>query len=103
MTGPVFDRQPPLRFISPEAAVTVFITARNEEVANGDTVLSLAPQDCEGPLRVIVIDNGSTDRAGEVARITTKESGFAIDNLVETTPGKSNTLNLGLASVMSTR
>ncbi len=101
MAGLAFDRQPPLRFTSPSEPVTVLIAARNEEAAIGDTVRSLAQQDYEGPLRVIVIDNGSTDHTSEVARAAAAEIGFAIEVLSEATPGKSHALNLGLANVTS--
>ena len=101
MAGLAFDRQPPLRVTSPREPVTVLIAARNEASAIGDTVRSLAQQDYEGPLRVIVIDNCSTDRTSEVARATAEEIGFEIEILSETTPGKSHALNLGLANVTS--
>ncbi|MCU1363503.1 MAG: glycosyl transferase [Acidimicrobiaceae bacterium] len=101
MVGLAFDRQPPLRVTSPREPVTILIAARNEEAAIGDTMRSLAQQDYEGPLRVIVIDNGSTDNTREVALAAAGEAGFAIEILTETTPGKSHALNLGLANVTS--
>ena len=101
VVGLVFDRQPPLRVTSPREPVTVLIAARNEEDAIGDTVRSLAQQDYEGPLRVIVIDNGSSDQTSDVARAAAEEIGFAIEVMSETTPGKSYALNLGLANVTS--
>lgn len=101
MVGLAFDRQPPLRVTSPRDPLTVLIAARNEEAAIGDTVRSLAQQDYEGPLRVIVIDNGSTDHTIDVARAAAAEIGFEIEILTETTPGKSYALNLGLANVTS--
>ncbi len=100
MAGLAFDRQPPLRVTSPHEPVTVLIAARNEGAAIGETVRSLAQQDYEGPLRVIVIDNGSTTIARvAVARATAeREIGFEIDVLYrrqrrgkEVTP-----LNLGV-------
>ena len=99
MAGLAFDRQPPLRVTSPSEPITVLIAARNEEAAIGDTVRSLAQQDYEGSLRVILIDNGSTDHTSDVARSAAAEIGFAIEILTETTPGKSHALNLGLANV----
>jgi biofilm PGA synthesis N-glycosyltransferase PgaC len=101
MAGLAFDRQPPMRVTSPREPITVLIAARNEESAIGDTVRSLAQQDYEGPLRVIVIDNGSSDHTTDVARAAAAEIGFAIEILTETTPGKSHALNLGLANVSS--
>ncbi|MDE3065332.1 MAG: glycosyltransferase family 2 protein [Acidobacteriota bacterium] len=99
VVGLVFDRQPPFRVTSPTEPVTVLIAARNEESAIGDTVASLAGQDYEGPLRVVLIDNGSSDRTIEVARAAARRAGLALEVLTEATPGKSHALNLGLAAV----
>lgn len=101
VVGLVLDRQPALRVPSPLEAVTVLVAARNEAAAIADTVASLAEQDYEGPLSVILIDNGSTDATGEVARRAAVATGLALEVVVESTPGKSHALNTGLARVSS--
>ncbi|HEV2427902.1 MAG TPA: glycosyltransferase, partial [Acidimicrobiales bacterium] len=101
VVGLILDRQPPIRVPSPLDAVTVLIAARNEETAIADTIASLAEQDYEGPLRVTLIDNGSTDATGEVARRAATAAGLDLVVIVETTPGKSHALNRGLATVDS--
>ena len=101
VVGLAFDRQPPLKVSSPRDPVTVLIAARNEESAIGDTVRSLSEQDYAGDLRVILIDNGSSDDTIGVARSTAKACGLALEILKQTTPGKSHALNRGLESVTS--
>lgn len=101
VVGLAFDRQPPLKVSSPRDPVTVLIAARNEEAAIGDTVRSLAEQDYEGDLRVILIDNGSSDDTIGVARRAARASALALEILEESRPGKSHALNLGLERVTS--
>ncbi len=48
------------------AAVTVIVPAYNESQSVGDTVRSLLAQSTP-PAEVLVVDDGSTDRTGEVA------------------------------------
>ena len=100
VAGLVLDRQPPFTVTSPHEPVTVLIAARNEEAAIGETVSSLARQDYEGPLRVVLIDNGSNDRTTQAAR-DAAETGLVLEILSESTPGKSHALNRGLACVTS--
>jgi peptidoglycan/xylan/chitin deacetylase (PgdA/CDA1 family)/GT2 family glycosyltransferase len=48
--------------------VSVVIPARNEEELLPNCLDALMAQDYAGPLEIIVVDNGSTDRTAEVAR-----------------------------------
>jgi hopene-associated glycosyltransferase HpnB len=49
-------------------AVAVVVPARDEAPLIGGTIRSLLAQDYAGPLRVIVVDDGSSDGTGAVAR-----------------------------------
>jgi len=51
------------------AAVDVVIAARNESARLGECLAALAAQDyADGPIRVVVVDDGSTDGTAEVGR-----------------------------------
>jgi len=93
------DRQPRLSTEHPTTAVTVLIAARNEAAGIGETVRYLADQDFDGPYRVILVDNGSTDGTADIARTRAEEVGLDLTVLTELTPGKNNALNAGLAAV----
>ena len=93
----LLDRQPRLTVLSPTVPVTVIVAARNEEKVIGETIGYLAGQDYEGPMRVILVDNGSTDATTAVARAAAEESGVSLRVLREATPGKAHALNRGLA------
>jgi hopene-associated glycosyltransferase HpnB len=48
--------------------VAVVVPARNEAPVIGRTLRSLLAQDYPGPLRIVVVDDGSSDGTGEIAR-----------------------------------
>ena len=48
--------------------VSIVVPARNEEELLPSCLRALTTQDYEGPLEIIVVDNGSTDRTAERAR-----------------------------------
>ncbi|MFO0848052.1 MAG: glycosyltransferase [Gemmataceae bacterium] len=50
------------------ASVTVLIRAKNEAALIGECLRGVAGQDYPGPVAVLVIDSGSTDRTVEIAR-----------------------------------
>jgi chlorobactene glucosyltransferase len=50
----------------PLPALSVLVPARNEEANIGECVRSLCAQDYPGPLEILVLDDGSTDRTGEI-------------------------------------
>jgi biofilm PGA synthesis N-glycosyltransferase PgaC len=93
----LLDRQPPLTVLSPSVPVTIIIAARNEAEVIGETIAYLAGQDYEGLLRVVLVDNGSTDDTTAVARAAAAASGLSLLVLHEDTPGKAHALNRGLA------
>ncbi|MCX6623002.1 MAG: glycosyltransferase [Acidobacteria bacterium] len=61
----VEDRLPA---VAPAKSVAVVIPARNEALMIGRAVASLARQDYQGPLRIIVVDDNSADRTASQAR-----------------------------------
>ena len=48
--------------------VSIVVPARNEEELLPSCLRALAAQDYAGPLEIIVVDNGSTDRTAERAQ-----------------------------------
>ena len=64
----LIDRPPPLRFDLAFPAVTVMIACFNEEETIEETLDYVAKQDYPGELRVLVADDGSTDRTADLAR-----------------------------------
>lgn len=97
----LLDRQPRLRVLHPDVPVTVLVAARNEAERIGETLSYLAQQDYDGPLRVVLVDNGSSDGTAAVARRSAEGSGLDLLILSEIEPGKSHALNRGLEEVTS--
>ncbi|MFI6514622.1 bifunctional polysaccharide deacetylase/glycosyltransferase family 2 protein [Spirillospora sp. NPDC050679] len=79
----------------PASAVSVIVPAYNEELGIAATVRSLLDTDHPGPLEVIVVDDGSTDRTADIVaaldlpgvRLVRKPNG-----------GKPGALNAGIAA-----
>jgi hopene-associated glycosyltransferase HpnB len=63
-SGPIL----PVAYPATRPPVAVVIPARDEAPSISSTVLSLLAQDYAGPYRVIVVDDGSTDGTGGIAR-----------------------------------
>jgi poly-beta-1,6-N-acetyl-D-glucosamine synthase len=95
----LLDRQPPFKVLHPTSPITVLIAARNEEAGMEETLRYLAAQDYDGPMTVLLIDNGSTDATVKVAREIGSEVGIDLQIISESTPGKCHALNRGLAAV----
>jgi biofilm PGA synthesis N-glycosyltransferase PgaC len=64
----LIDRPPPLRFDLDFPAITVVTACFNEEETIEETLDYVTKQDYPGELRVLVADDGSTDRTAELAR-----------------------------------
>lgn len=64
----LIDRPPPLRFDLAFPAATVAIACFNEEKTIEETLDHVLGQDYPGEFRVLVADDGSTDRTAELAR-----------------------------------
>jgi poly-beta-1,6-N-acetyl-D-glucosamine synthase len=95
----LLDRQPPVRQAHPSVPVTVLIAARNEAERIEETIAYIARQDYQGPISVLVADNGSTDGTRAIAEAYGAASGLDVRCIVEPRPGKSHALNTGLAAV----
>ncbi len=94
----LIDRPPPLRFDLAFPAVTVMIACFNEEETIEETVDYVAKQDYPGELRVLVADDGSTDRTVELARERAKVDRY-ITVLKLSHGGKARTLTRALQRV----
>jgi biofilm PGA synthesis N-glycosyltransferase PgaC len=99
VAGLALDRQPPFKVTSPTEALTVVIAARNEQGSIRETLQHLVDQDYDGPFRVVLADNGSSDATVEVAITAAEAFGLDLKVVSEPIPGKSNALNRGLAEV----
>ncbi len=95
----LFDRQPPFRTCDPADPVTIIIACRNEEKSIANTLSYIKKQDYRGEIRVIVVDNASTDKTADMAQKTGDELGIDIQVLYDGNPGKFNALNKGLQYV----
>ena len=95
----LLDRQPTLTALFSTTPLTVLVAARNEEAGIGQTFLYLATQDHAGHVKVILVDNGSTDATVTVAREVADELGLDLTILHEPVAGKAHALNRGLAAV----
>jgi biofilm PGA synthesis N-glycosyltransferase PgaC len=95
----LFDRPPPLVAVHPTTPVSVLVAARNEADTIAETIDYLTAQDYDGDLRIMLIDNGSTDGTADMARAAAERAGRRLTVLTETRPGKNYALNTGLAAV----
>ncbi|WP_084481312.1 glycosyltransferase family 2 protein [Peptoclostridium acidaminophilum] len=99
VTSLLMDRQPKFKVDSPGNEVTVLIAAWNEEAVIESTLTYIKNQDYEGNIKIIVIDNNSTDNTFEKAFETGKELDLDLSVIKESNPGKFNALNAGLRQV----
>lgn len=95
----ILDRQPPFKVCDPDVPVTLLIAARNEEKNIGKCLQYIARQNYRGKIKVILANNGSTDRTVEVARKTAYELGIDLKIVHEEKPGKAKALNTGLTHI----
>ncbi len=95
----LFDRQPPLETANPDEEITVLIACRNEGKKIYNTLSYFEKQDYNGPLSIIVIDNGSTDNTQKETRRAKKDFKLNIKIMNEKNPGKFNALNKGLRAI----
>jgi len=66
----LLDRRPRRRKPNSYPGVTILIAAYQEEKAIADTLATIAAEDYRGPLEVLVLNDGSTDRTTEIAQQT---------------------------------
>ena len=81
----------------PECAWTILLPFFNERLFLAGTLSSLAVQD--QPLKLILIDNASTDGSGEFAMAECRRLGLHFTLIREPRPGKVNALAAGLGLV----
>ena len=63
----LLDRRPQRRRLVIHPGVTVLIAAYQEEAAIADTLKTIAAEGYPGPVEVLVLNDGSTDRTAQVA------------------------------------
>lgn len=97
----LLDRQPPFKDEFPTKYITVLIAARNEGERIADTVDYIARQDYSGKIKVLIIDNGSTDDTTAKALMAGEKFGLDLSVLRESNPGKFNALNTGLKHTLT--
>lgn len=97
-----FDRRPERAKLGTYPGVTILVAAYNEATAISDTLTSLYHQDYQGPMEVLVLNDGSTDDTAAIARATLAKfvlpphySFQVIDHAVNA--GKAAVLNRGLS------
>ena len=81
--GLVLDEPPPLRVVHPTHPVTVVVTALNQPRSVAVSLGAIAAQDYDGPIRVLVVDCGSTDSTVQEARGVARQLGLGMQLLVE--------------------
>jgi glycosyltransferase involved in cell wall biosynthesis len=78
---------------------TMVLAFYNEAAFLGPTLASLAAQSLR-PFRLVLVDNGSTDGSGDIARDwAARQQGIDVDVLVEPQPGQVHALARGIAAV----
>jgi poly-beta-1,6-N-acetyl-D-glucosamine synthase len=80
-------------------AVTLVLAARNEADAIVPTLERVAGLTYPGPIEVVLADNGSTDRTGELGDEGAKRLGLDYRRIVEQEAGKHKALNAALETV----
>ncbi len=79
--------------------VTVVVAAYNEQDAIVPTLERIADLAYPGSVEVVLADNNSTDRTGELAQQTARRLGLRYRCIFEPEPGKHRALNTALATV----
>lgn len=103
ITSLLLDRRPERRRQAHYPGVTILIAAYQEEEAIGYTIESIAQEDYPGPVQVLILNDGSTDRTAAVAQEAIDRVDFPpnVTARVITYPvnrGKAAVLNSGLAA-----
>lgn len=96
----LLDRQPELGELGiVDEPMTVLIAAYNEEERLYEALRYLARQTYQGPLRIIVVNNASTDKTALEALRARADFGLDLLLLTELKQGKFHALNRGLSEV----
>lgn len=95
----LLDRQPRFKNLHPKKDVTVLIAARNEGARIESTLKYISAQDYIEKVKVLMVDNGSSDDTVEKAEKAAFELGIDLEVMEEKNPGKFNALNSGLKRI----
>ena len=98
-TSALLDRQPLLKVRNPTTGVSIVIAARNEAAGIADTIRRAAQTDYDGPVTIVLADNGSTDATCAVAETVAAELGIRLEIIHESEPGKAHALNAALVRI----
>ena len=93
----LMDKQPQFKNDRLAKSVTVLIAAKNEGKYIKNTIQYVKSQDYPGDIRVVVIDNASSDNTAEAALQAGKDFNLDLNVITEDNPGKFNALNKGLS------
>lgn len=85
--------------MAPDKPLTILIACRNEKDKIANTLRYIQQQDYSGKIKVVIVDNGSTDGTAAVARQAAESLGLDLRIVREETPGKFNALNTGLKTI----
>lgn len=91
----LMDRRPPRAPLAQYPGITILIAAYNEESSIEETVRSIDRQGYPGAFEVVIVDDGSTDRTGEI--IDTLSFPWLRALHLPRNAGKAIALNRGLA------
>ncbi len=92
----LLDKQPKFKIKNPNDPITIVIACHNEEKRVRETISYVAAQDYKGSIKIIVVDNCSSDRTADIARQAGKDYNLDLDVIYEENPGKFNALNKAL-------
>ncbi len=92
----MLDRRPTHTLSRLFPPITVLVAAYNEENGIHDTLTSLGCQDYPAPMRIIVLNDGSSDETASIARSCQRESDELQILNFDQNHGKAYVLNIGL-------
>ncbi len=90
LVGLLLDRPPTPTVARPALPVTVAITARNQPRSVVETLEALCAQDYDGPLTLLLVDNGSNDTTIDEATRAAARLGIALRVVVERKVGEAH-------------
>ncbi len=95
----LLDNQPKLKPIKTEIPITILIAAYNEEKNIERTLSYVGKQDYAGEIKIILVDNNSSDNTVKIATKTSEKLGLNLTVAKEEKAGKSHALNKGLTLI----
>ena len=90
------DRRPPHKRDHTYPPITILVAAYNEEDGIHDTLISLQLQDYPAPMKILVLDDGSSDHTAQIVKQLSSEIADLQLVSFENNRGKSHALNIGL-------